>query len=55
MEINEYFKERFLELEKSVYQKGSSYLKELEKQYKLASYNMEKDISRWYSKFAENN
>lgn len=42
-------------LEKAQLQKGQKYLLDLEKQYKITSANIEKELTYWYEKFAVNN
>ena len=42
-------------LESSQFKKGQAYYAELEKQYRIAAENIEKEISSWYQRFANNN
>jgi SPP1 gp7 family putative phage head morphogenesis protein len=42
-------------LEESQLNKGEQYLKDLDKQYRIANADIEKEISRWYQRFADNN
>jgi SPP1 gp7 family putative phage head morphogenesis protein len=42
-------------LEKAQLQKGQKYLLDLEKQYKITSANIEKELTYWYERFAVNN
>jgi SPP1 gp7 family putative phage head morphogenesis protein len=50
-----YWKQRFTILEESQLNKGQSYYADLEKQYRIASLRVEKDIDVWYQRFAANN
>lgn len=52
---NEYWKKRMELLEEAQLKKGEEYLADLEKQYMRASRNIEKELSTWYQRFAENN
>lgn len=52
---NDYWKKRMELLEESQLKKGQAYVADLEKQYRVASQNIEKEISTWYSRFAVNN
>lgn len=52
---NDYWKKRMELLEESQLKKGQAYVQDLEKQYRVASQNIEKEISTWYSRFAINN
>lgn len=51
----EYWKERSVQLEETLLNKGENYLVDLQEQYKIAERNLEKDISNWYIRFARNN
>lgn len=51
----EYWKVRSIQLEEKLLQKGENYLVDLQEQYKIAERNLEKDISKWYIRFARNN
>ena len=42
-------------LEKAQINKGQAYFADLEKQYRIASQNIEKELTNWYSRFATNN
>ena len=42
-------------LEKAQINKGQAYFADLEKQYMIASQNIEKELTNWYSRFATNN
>ena len=55
LQNNAYWKKRMELLEESQLNKGQVYIADLEKQYRIASTNMEKEISTWYSRFAVNN
>lgn len=55
MKNSKYWKKRFEILEESELKKGQAYLETLEQQYRIASANIEKEISKWYSRFAVNN
>jgi len=55
MKNSEYWKKRFEMLEAAQLQKGQAYYMELEKQFRLAISNVEKEISKWYIRFAVNN
>lgn len=50
-----YWKKRFELLEDAQYNKSSSYNKDLEKAYFQTMSEIEKDIARWYQRFATNN
>lgn len=50
-----YWKKRMEILEAAQLQKGQSYFATLEKQFKEASANIEKEIAVWYQRFAINN
>lgn len=51
----EYWKDRFIQLEKSLYNESIEYFNELEAQYNKAIQSVENDIMRWYVRLAENN
>lgn len=51
----EYWKKRFETIEQLHFQRGTKFYCEIEKQYQNAMSAMEKDISRWYVRFAKNN
>ena len=42
-------------LEKAQINKGQAYFADLEKQYMIASQNIEKELTNWYSRFATDN
>ena len=51
----DYWKERFEQLEDAQDKKGAEYFAELEKQYNKAALSVQADIERWYTRFAINN
>jgi SPP1 gp7 family putative phage head morphogenesis protein len=51
----EYWRERSIQLEETLLNKGENYLVDLQEHYKIAERNLEKDISNWYIRFARNN
>lgn len=51
----DYWKERFTILEAAQLNKGVEYYEDIERQYKLAMASVEKDITAWYSRIADNN
>lgn len=51
----EYWRKRFEQLEQTQHQKSVEYYKELEKAYIQVMGAIEKDILKWYNRFAENN
>ena len=50
-----YWQRRMELLEKAQLNKGQAYFADLEKQYRIAEQNIEKEINNWYQRFAENN
>ncbi|VIF96980.1 minor head protein [Clostridioides difficile] len=54
MKHKDYWRKRFEQLEEAQNNKSIKYYLELEKQYKLAMSNIEKDILIWYNRFAKN-
>jgi SPP1 gp7 family putative phage head morphogenesis protein len=52
---NKYWQDRFNKLQTTQMNKGSTYFKGLEKQYAEAVKSIEKDMSVWYKRFADNN
>lgn len=50
-----YWKERFEMLEDAQYNKSASYYRDLEKAYIQTMTEIEKDITRWFNRFADNN
>lgn len=55
MKNNAYWKRRMEMLETAQLEKGQRFYADLERQYKIASANIEKEINNWYQRFAENN
>lgn len=55
MKNNAYWQKRMELLEEAQLRKGERYLSDLEKQYRVAVSNIEKDVSKWYQRFADNN
>ena len=51
----EYWKQRFIELEKSQNKKSDEYLKLLKEEYNKSLARIEKDITNWYTRLADNN
>lgn len=51
---SDYWKKRFELLEDSINNKGAQYMKDSEAIYRKAISNTEKEISRWYIRFADN-
>jgi SPP1 gp7 family putative phage head morphogenesis protein len=51
----EYWQKRFELLQESLLNKSDVYYDDLERQYKIASSDIEKEISAWYMRFARNN
>lgn len=52
---NKYWEQRFTILEEAQLNKGLKLYEELEEQYRIAISDVEKDISKWYTRFANNN
>src|SRR5690625_1940786 len=52
---HEYWRRRFELLEEAQNRKASSYYSDLEKVYIQTTQEIEKDIARWYQRFATNN
>lgn len=50
-----YWQDRFTKLEEAQLLKGQQYYIDLEKQYRLAEANLQKEINYWYDRFAVNN
>ena len=50
-----YWQRRMELLEQAQLNKGQSYYADLEKQYRITSQNVEKELTSWYSRFATNN
>lgn len=55
MKNSAYWKRRMEMLETAQLEKGQRFYADLEKQYKIASANIEKEINNWYQRFAKNN
>lgn len=55
MQSSKYWENRFVLLKKSLLNEGADYYRELEKQYRIAQANIEKEITKWYNRFAANN
>ena len=51
----DYWRKRFEMLEQAQHEKSATYYKDLEKAYIKTMQEIEKDIARWYQRFAENN
>lgn len=51
---SDYWKKRFEQLEDAINNKGAQYMKDSEAIYRKAISNTEKEISRWYTRFADN-
>ena len=51
----EYWRKRTEQLQESLLSKSDTYYDDLERQYKLAFSDTEKEISAWYMRFAKNN
>lgn len=51
----DYWKKRFEVLEERLLNKGESYLIDLDREYKKATASIQKDITMWYKRFADNN
>ena len=55
MQVRDYWRERFEELESTLLNQGINTYENVEKQYSIAIQNIEKDISVWYKRLAANN
>jgi len=51
----DYWRKRFEMLEQAQHEKNASYYKDLEKAYIQTMQEIEKDIAKWYQRFAKNN
>lgn len=51
----EYWAERMRIMEKALLDKGYDYVQNLEHQFNLATQDIEKELARWYMRFADNN
>lgn len=52
---SDYWKQRMEILQNAQMNKGEKYLEELDRQYKIATKNIESEISMWYYRFSVNN
>lgn len=50
-----YWKKRMEALEDANYQKGRAYMAHVDKQFRIAQQNMERQIEYWYARIADNN
>lgn len=50
-----YWKRRFKKLEEAAHSKGAAYLVDLERENRAAVQELEKEITKWYQRFAKNN
>ncbi len=55
MPNNNYWDDRFEQLNKKQFKKGDEFIKDLEKQYRKAALKIEKDIDHWFNRLAKNN
>lgn len=55
MKNNAYWVRRMEILQEAQLKKGQTYLDDLEKQYRIALANIEREITLWYERFADNN
>lgn len=55
MKNSDYWKQRMEILQNAQMNKGEKYLEELDRQYKIATKNIESEISMWYYRFSVNN
>jgi len=53
--MSNYWKDRFLDLEKASHRKGFEIYKEIESAFDKAQREIEKEIEAWYGRFAKNN
>ena len=51
----EYWKQRFIELEKSQNKENEKYINTLKEEYNKSLAKIEKDITNWYTRLANNN
>ena len=51
----DYWAKRMAALEDEQYQRSAAYYKDVQKQFRLASNDMQMDIERWYQRLADNN
>ena len=52
---SDYWKKRFAKLENDQYQKSVQYYDDVQKQFRLASNDIQRDIEHWYQRLADNN
>lgn len=50
-----YWRQRSIQLQEALLNKGENYLHDLDQQYKIVSAEIQKDIDSWYRRFAKNN
>ena len=55
MNNKDYWIKRALSQEQKSKEKGEGFLKDLQKQYKAASLDIEEDIQKWFKKYANEN
>jgi len=55
MKNNQYWARRMELLEEAQLKKGQDYYKTLEREFRTAEVNIEREITKWYSRFANNN
>lgn len=55
MKSKDYWNNRFVQLEEAQLDKGASYFANLEKQYTTAISSVEKDLAKWYTRYATEN
>ena len=55
MEHNEYWQERMLAIENQSHKKGLKYAEHIDKQFRIAERNLNRQIEYWYNKIALNN
>ena len=55
MKSRAYWRQRFEILESATHGKGIEYLESLDREYRIASEQVQADVARWYAKFAANN
>ena len=55
MDHNEYWQERMLAIEEQSHDKGMKFAEHIDKQFRLAERNINRQIDYWYNKIALNN
>lgn len=55
MKNNKYWQKRIVMLEEAQLKKGHDFYNDLEKQYRIAIANVQRQIESWYQRFADNN